>query len=31
MALINRIEWPLIILRGNGTLYVLLIGIETVK
>lgn len=31
MAVMNRVLWPLIVLRGDGTLYVLSIGIETTK
>ncbi|XP_037038239.1 nuclear pore complex protein Nup88 isoform X2 [Bradysia coprophila] len=27
----SRVQWPLVILRGNGTLYILSIGIETAK
>lgn len=27
----TRVEWPLIVLRGNGNLYVMLIGIDTEK
>ncbi|KAJ6633185.1 Nuclear pore complex protein Nup88 [Pseudolycoriella hygida] len=31
MTTVSRVQWPLVILRGNGTLYVLTIGIETSK
>lgn len=27
----TRVEWPLVLLRGNGNLYIMLIGIDTEK